>query len=64
MKFARMKQHHRVRVDKELCMNCAIWLEFLEQPNSICRPFVDFSDENKSEEMTLEYIPKICVLEF
>ena len=43
-KYAGMKQHYHVRVDKELRMDCAVWLDFLQQPLAICRPFVDFQD--------------------
>ena len=46
-----MKQHHHVRVDRELKLDCLVWLEFLHQPQVICRPFVDFSDENSMIEL-------------
>lgn len=42
-KFKAMRQYHHIRVDAELRQDCAVWMEFLNQNDKICRPFVDFS---------------------
>ena len=44
-----LKQHYRIRVDKELRLDCD------SQPLSICRPFIDFSDEQVHEVMPFFY---------
>lgn len=42
-KYRKMKQHHHIKVDDELKMDCQMWNEFLEDPECVSRPFVDFS---------------------
>ena len=53
MKFSNsiLKQHHHVRVDSELKLDCMLWLKFLEQPKSIYRPFVDFNKNTVTAEI-------------
>lgn len=40
-----LKQHHHLRVDMELRKDLDVWKQFLKKPDSLCRPFVDFSHE-------------------
>ena len=37
-----MKTHYHVKVDHELKADCMVWWEFLQSPESISRPFMDF----------------------
>ena len=41
--YRNLKQHYHVRVDSELKSDCLVWLEFLNDQASLCRPFMDFS---------------------
>lgn len=38
-----LKQYHHVRVDNEMRSDLRVWYTFLKSPDSVCRPFVDFS---------------------
>ena len=38
-----MKQHYHVNIDSELHSDCRIWIEFLKDDNSLCRPFINFT---------------------
>ena len=41
----KLKQHHHIRLDREFKLDCAVWLQFLQNSNFkeqvICRPMVD-----------------------
>ena len=37
-----LKQYHHIRVDAEMKLDCAAWLQFLEHPSSVARPMIDF----------------------
>ena len=39
-----LKQHYHIKVDKEMKADCHVWLDFLQNPTSVCRPIVDFTD--------------------
>ena len=39
-----LKQHYHVSVDREMKEDYRVWLKFLQDPTSVCRPFIDFSD--------------------
>ena len=39
-----LKQHHHVRADRELKLDCLVWENFLENQEAVCRPFMDFSE--------------------
>ena len=43
--------HYHINVDKEFKADCLMWLEFLRQPNSICRPFIDFPSKLMVDEI-------------
>ena len=51
MKFRQIRQHHHTNVDQDVQGDCNIWLKFLSRPNSVCRPFADFSVALKAGEM-------------
>ena len=38
-----LKDFHYVWIDEEFCNDCNIWLSFLQDEQSVCHPFVDFS---------------------
>ena len=40
----KLKQHHHIRVDAELRLDRLVWVRFLKNDTSICRPFMDFSE--------------------
>ena len=56
-KTKNLRQHHHVTLDSEFKSDCKIWTEFLmqadEQPEMLCRPFVDLSLELQAEEIDL-----------
>lgn len=52
-KYHGMKQYHHVRVDPELKMDCTMWEQFLIDPTSVSRPFVDFSKTLSADELFL-----------
>ena len=39
----KLHDYHHVEVDKEFQNDCKIWLFFLQENDTVCRPFVDFS---------------------
>ena len=39
----KLHHYHHVRIDEEFRNDCKIWLCFLQEHKSVCRPFVDFS---------------------
>ena len=39
----KLKQHYHLKIDQELKADCSVWLQFLSDDRSVCRPFVDFS---------------------
>ena len=41
----KLEQYHHVKVDSEMRLDCMVWLEFLRNPASVARPFVDFDKE-------------------
>ena len=50
-----LKQHHHIWLDREFIMDCHIWLSFLADDVSdsqLCRPFVDFTEDGPSAELT------------
>ena len=46
-----LKQRYHIKVDAELRNDCAVWKTFLEQPDSLCRPFMDFSEKLIADQM-------------
>lgn len=44
-----LKQHYHVNVDKELCLDCMMWMKFLSWDKSIYRPFMDFGQNYHAE---------------
>ena len=38
----KLKQHHHIRVDKEMKLDTLVWAQFLETPAAMYRPFIDF----------------------
>ena len=38
-----MKPHHHIKINREMRADLHTWLIFLNNPNSFCRPFMDFS---------------------
>lgn len=46
-----LKQHHHLRVDKELKGDCKMWKQFLLHPSAVARPFVDFDLVVEAEEI-------------
>lgn len=52
-KYRKMKQHHHIRVDGELRMDCSVWSEILVDPSAMSRPFVNFSKSLQAEELFL-----------
>ena len=37
-----LKPHHHVKLDQEFKNDCRVWMQFLDNLNAVCRPFVDF----------------------
>lgn len=52
-KYKSLKQHHHVRVDRELLADCALWQEFLKNPVNVSRPFLDFLPAKGVETLVL-----------
>ena len=46
-----LKQHYHVKVDQELRSDCLMWKTFLDQPESVCRPFIDFNTILRADEI-------------
>ena len=43
-KIAGLKQHHHLRVEREMKMDASTWVSFLKNNNeSLCRPFIDLA---------------------
>ena len=40
-----LKPYHHVNVDSKTKLDCKMWVEFLQDNNSVCRPFIDFDKE-------------------
>ena len=40
-----LKQYHHVKVDREMKLDSLIWMEFLKDPESMARPFMDFDKQ-------------------
>ena len=38
-----LKQHHHVKVDFEMRLDCAVWIQFLNDQSAVSRPFIDFT---------------------
>lgn len=38
-----LRQHHHIRVDKEMRNDCLVWFQFLEMSEAVSRPFLDFT---------------------
>ena len=38
-----LRKYHHVRIDEEFRNDCKIWLNFLQDDEAVCRPFVDFT---------------------
>lgn len=53
-KYKAMPQFHHVKVDKELRSDCEMWDKFLQNPQSVCRPFADFERERVAQVIKLE----------
>ena len=45
-----LKQHYHVKVNDELWVDCAMWREFLKNPQSVCTPFIDFTSYLSADE--------------
>ena len=43
VKDAILKKYHHVKIDEEFRNDCKIWLYFLQENDTVCRPFADFS---------------------
>lgn len=50
-RIAGVKQHHHIRVDHALKEDLLVWKNFLKNSNSLCRPFMDFSEILKADEL-------------
>ena len=46
-----LKQHYHLKVDSEMRRDLTMWLSFLSAPESVSRPFMDFSKLLIAEEM-------------
>ena len=42
--YPKIKQHYHVKADTELKADCRMWKQFLDMPESLCRPSIDFSE--------------------
>ena len=47
----KLKQHHHVRLDKEFKLDCEVWVEFLSDPHSVSRPFIDLNRKLSAEKL-------------
>ena len=43
-KTSGMKQHHHIRISKEMRMDLEMWDKFLKHQSIFCRPFIDFQE--------------------
>lgn len=50
-KIAGPKQHHHIRVDSEMRSDLNVWVTFLDSPDAVCRPFLDFSNVFHADEL-------------
>ena len=41
-KYTALKQHHHVKLNQETKHDLKLWLQFLEHPSAVSRPFTDF----------------------
>ena len=39
----KLKQHHHVKLDQEFKVDCTVWIQFLQNPSAVARPFADLS---------------------
>ena len=46
-----LKQYHHVRVNKEMRLDCDMWLTFLRNDAAVCRPFVDLTISESADEL-------------
>lgn len=46
-----LRQHHHLRVDQTLKDDLPVWMRFLKLPRSLCRPFVDFNQTLRADEL-------------
>ena len=46
-----LKPHHHMRVNNEMRMDLEMWKTFLEHPTAFCRPFLDFNDTLKADDI-------------
>ena len=42
MHSSTLKPYHHIRLDMEFKNDCCIWLQFLDNLSSVCRPFINF----------------------
>ena len=45
------KEHHHLRISKEMRLDLEMWITFLKHPTAFCRPFIDFTDIISSQEI-------------
>ena len=48
---SKLKQHHHVRVNREMRLNLQVWKVFLSKPTAFARPFIDYSNVLAAEEI-------------
>lgn len=53
-KYKSMKQHHHIRVDNKLRLDCRMWEQFLCNPGNVSRPFCDFQQDRGAVTIRLE----------
>lgn len=49
-KYRNLKQHHHIRVDRELRFDCLMWTEFLDNQQMVVHPFVDLAEQLVADE--------------
>lgn len=47
----KLKQHHHVRVNQEMRLDCKVWLDFLKLDLAVCRPFMDLAHKVYADEL-------------
>ena len=50
-KTEEMKQHYHIKVNSELKADCRMWQTFLDQLESVCRPFIHFTKNLMANEI-------------
>ena len=51
----KLKQHHHVKVSKEVKADLQLWLKFLDHPTAVCRPFTEFNTSERTHIHTMSF---------